>query len=179
MNEQDIIFKVISDLQDALPPPFTVRTRGGDSGAKPPLCLVGWNARRLPTENGHNSFGGVIRDEITGDATGRELHEYKRMELDVSVRAYDEGDRDMWLSDVEAAFLPYEYDASRFHDDTTEWEIGDTSPTSTPVVEPDWYESELAVGFKYVKRVADSDDPLTTVQGGSNGGVYVDETLDD
>ena len=65
---------------------------------------------------------------MTGEATGRELHRYHRMALDVTIRAYDEGDRDRWLSDVADAFLPYEYDAPACHSDTIEWEVGTATP---------------------------------------------------
>lgn len=93
------------------------------------------------------------------------------MELDVTLRTYDESDRDMLLSDVADAFLPYEYDSSAFHDDTTEWEVGNPEPRSNPVVEPDWYEGGLTVRFKYVSRVEQSVDSLTS----TNSSVGVNE----
>ena len=161
MNEQEIVFKARSDLEAALPSDFSVRTRGGDSNASPPLCLLEWDSVRL-SENGSNPFAGVIRDESTGDATGRELHGYHQMELDVAIRTYEESDRDLLLSDVSAAFLPYEYDSSAFHEDTTEWEIGSPSPRSNPVVEPDWYEGGLTIRFKYVSRVEQEADALSS-----------------
>ncbi|OYR54908.1 hypothetical protein DJ70_12830 [Halorubrum halodurans] len=86
------------------------------------------------------------------------------MELDVTIRTYDESDRDVLLSDVADAFLPYEYDASVFHDDTTEWEIGDPSPRSNPVVEPDWYEGGLTIRFRYVSRVEQDASALTSTE---------------
>jgi hypothetical protein len=101
------------------------------------------------------------------------------MALDVTIRAYEEADRDVWLSDVEDAFSPFEYEPSLFHEDTTEWEIGEANPRSNPVVEPDWYEGGLTIRFKYVSRVLHDADRLTSVQDGQNGGVYVDETLDE
>jgi hypothetical protein len=88
------------------------------------------------------------------------------MELDVSIRSYDEGKRDTWLSDVADHFLPYEYDATVFNADTTEWEVGDGQPRNNPVVEPDWYESGLTIRFKYVSRVEQDADTLTSVQEG-------------
>jgi hypothetical protein len=88
------------------------------------------------------------------------------MELDIEIRAYDEADRDTWLSDVKDYFLPYEYDASAFHADTFEWEVGDAEPRSNPVVEPDWYASGLVVRFKYVSRVEQEASTLTSVQEG-------------
>ncbi|WP_143421021.1 hypothetical protein [Halorubrum halodurans] len=162
MKEQEIIFKAVSDLQAALPSAYPVRTRGGDAGAGPPLCLLGWDSTRLG-ENGANPLAGIVRDE-GGTATGRELHRYHLMELDVTIRTYDESDRDVLLSDVADAFLPYEYDASVFHDDTTEWEIGDPSPRSNPVVEPDWYEGGLTIRFRYVSRVEQDASALTSTE---------------
>ena len=165
MKEQEIVQQSLDVLADALPSSMTVRTDGGDGGAGPPLCILTWNAVRLPTENGANPLGKILRD-AGGSAIGRELHRYYRMELDVEIRAYDEGDRDNWLSDVIDHFLPYEYDATAFHPDTTEWEVGDAEPRSNPVVEPDWYESGAAIRFKYVSRVEQEADTLTSVQEG-------------
>jgi hypothetical protein len=178
VNEQEIIFKIVSDLRAALPAVMQVRTRGGDATGKPPLCLLDWDSARIG-ENGANPFADTLRDSVTGDAIGRELHRYHRMELDVVIRTYDESNRDILLSDVIDAFLPYEYDSSAFHDDTTEWEVGSPTPRSNPIVEPDWYEGGLTIRFKYVKRVETAENTLTSIQDGSNGGVYVDETLDE
>lgn len=160
MKEQDIIFRARSDLEAALPVDYTVRTRGGDTGASPPLCLLGWDSIRLG-ENGANPLGGIIRDE-SGVATGREFHRYHQMELDVAIRTYDESERDILLSDVADAFLPYEYDANGFHEDTTEWKVGNPTPRTNPVVEPDWYEGGLTIRFKYVSRVQQNADALTS-----------------
>lgn len=162
MNEQEIIQKAITELNSALPGYVAVRTGGGDSGAGPPLCILNWDSTRL-NENGQNSLGRIVRDSA-GDAIGREFHQYRRMELDVVIRAYDEGDRDTWLSDVAEYFLPYEYDADLFHSDTTEWEVGDAEPRSNPVVEPDWYEGGLVIRFRYVSRAVRFYDALTSVQ---------------
>lgn len=174
MREQEIVFDVIADLRDALPG-VSVRTRGGDAPASPPVCIIGWRAVRLRRMNGANAFGSVTRDAETGAATGRELHRYYRMEVDVAVRAYDEGDRDGWLSDVADAFLPYEYDADSFDPDTTEWEVGTATPRSNSVIEPDWYEGGLDVSFVYVTRVDQSADALT----GVDRSLSVDEGLGD
>jgi hypothetical protein len=167
LKEQAIVQQSLSDLDTALLSSVTVRTGGGDEGAGPPLGILNWDSTRL-SENGANPFAKIVRDS-NGDAIGVELHRYHRMSLDIVIRAYDEGDRDSWLSDVADAFLPYEYDASSFHADTTEWEVGDAEPRSNPLVEPDWYEAGLTVRFTYVSRVTltgdDSPaDTLTSVQ---------------
>ena len=161
MKEQDIIFAVINDIKSALPNDIAVRTRGGDNGSSPPLCLIEWDSVRI-RENGSNPFADLLYDDQTGYAVGRELHRYHLMEIDVAIRTYDESDRDLLLSDVMDAFLPYEYDSSAFHEDTTEWEVGSPSPRSNPVVEPDWYEGGLTIRFKYVSRVEQEADTLTS-----------------
>jgi hypothetical protein len=162
VKERAIVQQALGDLRTALPQSLTIRTEGGDGGAGPPLCILDWNATRRRV-NGHNPFAGVIYDS-QGNAIGRELHRNHEMELDITIRAYDESDRDEWLSDVADHFLAYEYDASAFNDDTTEWEVGDPAPRSNPVVEPDWYESGLVVRFMYVSRVEQSADALRSVQ---------------
>jgi hypothetical protein len=88
------------------------------------------------------------------------------MVCDVVIRTYDEGRRDEWLSDAADHFLPFEYDASAFNSDTTEWEVGDAEPRSNPVVEPDWYESGVTIRFVYVSRVEQEAETLTAVQEG-------------
>lgn len=161
MKEQEIVFKIRADLARSLPTVYRVRTRGGDASASPPLCLIDWNSVRI-SENGANPFARPLRDG-TGAATGRELHRYHRMELDVAIRTYDESERDLLLSDVVDAFLPYEYDSSAFHEDTAEWEVGNPTPRSNPVVEPDWYEGGLTIRFKYVSRVQQDDNSITSI----------------
>jgi hypothetical protein len=123
-----------------------------------------WNAVRI-NENGAGPLGGLVRDG-NGNVTGRELHRYYRMDLDVTVRTYDEGNRDVWLSDVADHFLVYEDDADLFHEDTFEWEVGDAEPRSNPAVEPDWYESGTMIRFKYVSRWVRQAETLTSVQEG-------------
>lgn len=175
MNEQEIKFAAIADLESALPAEYVVRTPGGDASAEPPLCILNLDSTRT-NGTGTSPFAGVLRDN-NGNAVGRELHRYHRAELDVEIRTYDEGERDILLSDVMDAFLPYEYDSSEFHNDTTEWEVGSPSPRSNPVVEPDWYEGGLTMRFLYMSRVEQTVEPLTSVEDGSSGGVYEDKTL--
>lgn len=176
MNEQDILFKSISDLKAVLPENMTVRTRGGDSDASPPLCLIDWDSVRI-NENGANPFAGTLRDEITGNPVGREFHRYHQMELDIEIRTYDESERDLLLSDVMDAFLLYEYDSSAFHEDTTEWEVGSPTPRSNPVVEPDWYEGGLTIRFKYVSRVQQEAENLVSVEDNSAENNETDDGL--
>jgi len=161
VKEKDVVQLFLGELESALPSTVTVRTAGGDETAGPPVCILNWNSRRL-RENGANPYAGVVRDEY-GDATGREFHRYHRMECDVVIRTYDEGQRDEWLSDAADHFLPFEYDASDFNPDTTEWEVGDAEPRSNPVVEPDWYESGVTIRFVYVSRVEQEGDTIRSV----------------
>ena len=167
MNEQAIVQQSLSDINSALPAEVSVRTSGGDGAAGPPLAILDWDSTRL-SENGANPLGDIVRDDA-GDAVGFELHRYHQMNLDVTIRAYEEGDRDRWLSDVGDYFLEYEYDADAFDSDTTEWEVGDVEPRNNPVVEPDWYESGLVIRFKYVSRTQKSADALSAVQENVDG----------
>ena len=167
MKEQEIIFLAVSALDEILPSAYTIRTQGGDSPASPPLCLLNWDSTRI-SNNGANPFAEIVRD-ATGRATGREFHRYNLMELDITIRTYEESDRDTLLSDVADAFLPYEYDSNGFHEDTTEWEVGDPSPRSNPVVEPDWYEGGLELRFVYVSRVQQDAETLTSTEKSIDG----------
>lgn len=161
MNEQAAIQKVLADLGTALPAEVGVRTAGGDEAAKPPYVVVRWRSARLPDENGANPFADVTRDG-SGEADGREFHQYFEFTADCVVRVYDEGDRDVYLDLIDEAFLPYEYDSSAFHADTAEWRVGGSEPRSNPIVEPDWYEGGKILRFRYVKRVTQGADALTS-----------------
>lgn len=168
MKEQDIIFRILDEVEAVLPTEVTVRTSGGDASAGPPLCILSWDSTRLPYEGGHRPIGGKTVDETTGDQTGEELHRYHLMELDFTIRVREEGDRDRLLSRVIDAFLPFEAYSDLFHEDTTEWEVGGGSPRSNPVVEPDWYDGGLSIRFKYVSRVQRPGSPLLSVDEGEN-----------
>lgn len=153
MNEQDIITQFLADLDASLPADVGARTDGGDENTNPPYVIVRWRSDRLRGENGSNPFADYTRDSVTGDATGREFHQYFEFVADCVVRTYDEGERDVLLDAVDDSFLPYEYDSDLFHADTAEWRVGGAEPRSNPAVEPDWYESGVVVRFKYVSRV--------------------------
>ncbi|SEL17655.1 hypothetical protein [Haloferax larsenii] len=161
MNEQDAIQQILSELDAALPAEVGVRTAGGDMEATPPYVVVRWRSDRLSDENGANPFADFTRNG-SGDATGREFHQYFEFTADCVVRTYDEGDRDTYLDLIDDAFLPYEYDSSAFNPDTADWRVGGSEPRSNPVVEPDWYEGGKVLKFKYVKRVSQSADTLTS-----------------
>lgn len=175
MNIQSVVQGLVGEVAAALPSSVAVRSAGGDGAGGPPVAIIEWNAHRLDV-NGANPYAGVERDQ-SGTATARELHRYYRLEGVVVVRAQSEADRDTWLDDLGDRFVLYEDDADGFHADTFEWEVGDASPRSVQVVEPDWYEGELELTFRFVKRTTDSADALGTISDGANGGVYVDDSL--
>lgn len=162
MKEQEIVQQSLFELAAALPDAVSVRTAGGDGDSSPPACILSWDSSRISV-NGANPFGGILTD-TTGDAIGEELHRYHRMKLDVTMRTYDEGLRDRWLSDVADHFLGFEYRAQDFDSDSFEWEVGDAEPRNNPVVEPDWYEGGLTIRFNYVSRIDRLADTLTSVQ---------------
>ena len=173
MNEQEIIFEMLLEIQSALPSGVAVRTAGGDAGASPPLCIVEWDSIRLPYEAGHRSVAGLVEDQ-SGNPVGEEFHRYHQMEIDIEARAYDESDRDTWLSDVADAFLIYESYADLFDEDTFEWQVGEIQPRSNPQVEPDWYEGGVTIRFKYVSRAQRTVDPLAEIVEGENSAASAD-----
>lgn len=161
MKKQEVIFALIDTLETALSGGVTVRTRGGDGSAAPPAVILDWSTSRLD-ENGHKPLAGYVRDG-NDNVTGLEFHRYYEMTADFTVRADTEAERDSLLEQVGDAFLPYEYDSDPFDPDTTEWTVGDDSPRSVPVVEPDWYEGGIVVYFKFVTETTQSADSLDSV----------------
>lgn len=173
MREDQIIAQIRDELQAATPAGVDVRTDGGDQGAEPPEVILSASTTRL-NENGAKALAEVLRDN-SGDATGREHHIYFRMELECIVRYFDEVIRDQVLADIHDAFLPYEYDATRFNIDTAEWEILGGSSQHNSIVEKDWYEGSTVVTFKYVKRTqVTGGDTIDTI----NVDVEPDETIE-
>jgi hypothetical protein len=163
VNEQEVTQQFLTHLNDALPSGVSARTDGGDEESTPPYVILRWRASRIPDENGANPFADYTRD-LDGNATGREFHQYFEYVADCVVRSYDEDERDSLLDAIDSAFLPYEYDSAMFHADTGEWRIGGAEPRANPVVEPDWYEGGKVIRFKYLKRVTQAADTLTSTQ---------------
>ena len=161
MNKQEVVFALIDRLEAVLSGDVAVRTRGGDGSAAPPAVILDWSTIRLD-ENGHNPLAGYTRDS-NDHVTGLEFHRYYEMTADWTVRADTEAERDSLLDQVGDAFLPYEYDSAPFHPDTTEWRVGNDSPRSVPVVEPDWYEGGIPVYFRFVTETTQSADSLDSV----------------
>jgi hypothetical protein len=158
MREDEILAQVKTDIESLTDSDVDVRLHGGDQDASPPEVIIQWNTSRLQNENGHHSRGGYLTDDV-GNKTGEEHHVYFRMEIDCLIRYYDEVEKDKVADAIQMGFLPYEKHSSAFDEDTTEWRIGDTSPRSNVVIDPDWYESGIVLSFKYVKRTEDTSSP--------------------
>lgn len=155
----------------------SVRTVGGDAEVSPPEVVLDWTATRLVNYNGANNLGGKTTD-TSGDQTGWEYHRYYRMVVDCVVRSYKEVEREDLVDAIQDRLARYEYDASRFSADTTEWEVGTVSPETNPIVEPDWYQSSVPVEFTLLERVTETGDTLTTIQQ-TNADDMIDTTLEE
>lgn len=151
MKEDDIVDQLRDEIVAAISSDVEVRTSGGDQDALPPVVVIDWNASRIPNANGHNTRGGYITDSNSNNV-GVEHHTYWRMTADCIAREYSESDRDAILNSIHDAFIPYEWDATDFHEDTREWEVGNSGARSNPIVEPDWYEAGILLEFDFVKR---------------------------
>lgn len=175
MREDAIVVQLKTEIENATASGVDVRTTGGDQDVDPPEVIIDWDSTRLSDENGHNSFGGYLTD-ASGNKTGIEHHSYWRFEADCRIRSYEELERDQMLDSVQMAFLPYEKSSEDFDSDTAEWEVGNGGPRENPIIENDWYESGVLVGFKYLKRADETGrDYIDTIQ----KNVDVDESLDD
>lgn len=163
MREQDIIFKVVGLLESEFPG-FNVHTIGREGEVEIPAITIEWSTNRLPQYQGTNPIAGYETD-ADGSVTGVILQRYHSMELNIEVKSYDESERDNTLSDIQDLFLPYEWDADRFHEDTTEWQVGSIRPRNNPVIEPDWYQAGILVQFHFMDEVVNNDvDALTSIQ---------------
>lgn len=167
MKEQQFVFDFLDVLRNSVPDKYTVRTDGGDADATPPLCILKWNTTGSSV-GGHSPYAGTIRDE-NGDAIGRELHRYGRMECEITIRSYDEGERDTVGPSISDDLVPFMYDSDLFNEDTFEWAVGEFKPKSFSVVERDWYEGFVTVSCGYVRRVEQMADTLQDVQENIDG----------
>lgn len=167
MKEQDIVFKLISILQNSLPSNFDVRTDGGDADASPPICILKWNTQGNSV-GGSNPFAGIIRDQEE-NAIGRELHRHSTFVAEILLRSYSEADRDNLGANIHDDLLPYMYDSDLFNEDTYQWRVGEFTPKDQSVVERDWYEGVLVARFGYVKRVEQMAETLQNIQENISG----------
>lgn len=165
VREDEIIPKLISDIEAEVGSGVDVRTSGHDAvdnDVDPPEVIIDWSASRLPLVNGHNSHGGATTDQ-NGNKTGHEHHSYWEFRADCLVRYYDEVKRDKVTHDVQMAFLPYETSPEQFHRDTRLWEVGSAESRPMLAVEPDWYQTGVLTTFEYLKRTSEDADVLDTV----------------
>jgi len=175
MREDKIIGQIVDEVRSATPGDVDVRTVGGDQSPRPPEVVVDFSNFRLDGENGHRALAAVIRSD-NGNATGREHHMYFRAEVEMLVRYYGEVLRDQIIADIHSAFLPYESDSSGFDTDTTEWNIHGGTRGHNSLVEKDWYEGNVTLSFKYVKRAQETGgDIIETI----NTTVEPDESLEE
>lgn len=179
MKRKNAIWDLIDDIQTetGLTTDGEVRTVGGDQDIDPPEVILEWRSPRLQQYNGANSLGGFTTDQ-SGDQTGREYHRYYRMQVDCIARSYDEEEMHDILTNIQNGLAKYEYDASLFDADTSEWDVGDLSPRNNPVVEPDWYESGVMVEFNLLEKSTETADAIETINREDTDD-YIDISLED
>lgn len=169
MNEEDILAKIISDLDAEFPSGVDIRTQGGDQQVDPPEIIIDWQTLDVEDDsqmektkvfaNGGYGEGG-FGDGGAGEGTlaGVARHEERRMQLTLLHRYTDELDALEQARTTETYFKQFEDTPTDFDSDTTEWDVGGISPSDTPFVEPDWYSVDLNVEFRYVKHYQDTED---------------------
>ncbi len=176
MEEKEALWRALEVMNDGLPDEVTVRTEGGGEFMELPCVIVAWSSRRLDRLQGNNPYAETVYDS-GGNAVGRALHAYFEMRLDLWIKTYDdepltqrpgenwgeEGRDDItnWISEI---FVPFEYDASSFHSDSFEFQVGDALARADPKQEPNWFEVDMTVTFRYVKEIIETEvDSLTSV----------------
>lgn len=171
MNESAILTKIISDLDARFPSGVDIRTEGGDQTIDPPEVIIEWGTSDLgENESNRNEFTkiyansgygeGGFGDGGAGEGTlaGVKRHEYRHMRLVLTHRYEDELSA-LDGSDVsEGYFKQFDGEPENFDTDTTNWDVGDITPTDFAFEEPDWYAVDLVVEFDYVKYYDDTSD---------------------
>ncbi|ELY47305.1 hypothetical protein [Natronorubrum sulfidifaciens] len=177
MNEKEAVQRTVAVLKESLPDDVTVRTEGGGEFMELPCVIISWSTRRLERLEGNIPYAGVKRDE-NGIAVSEVLNAYFEMRLDLWVKTYDdepirmadephwgEEGRDELVNMVHETFLPFEMHPSKFHEDTFEWQVGDGLSQSVPTEEPNWFETDQTVKFRYVKEYTNDDvDTLEIIE---------------
>lgn len=170
MNEYEAVTRVVEVLTEGLDDSVNVKTEGGGEFMELPCVIVSWTTSRLDRLHGNNPWAGVKRDE-NGEIIGQVYHVYYEMRLDLWIKTYDdepitsrpsttgERGRDQLVNAVHEHFVPYEYNPERFHEDTFEWQVENAVSRSKPTEEPNWFETDQVVTFRYVKEVVDTDIP--------------------
>lgn len=174
MNEKEVVQRAVEYLQGYLDDDINVRTEGGGDVMDLPCVILSWSTDRLDRLHGHNPWAGPVKDS-NGNIVGQELHVYHEMRLDCWIKTYDnnamsnmdavhgESGRDELVDDVQSAFILLEADSDKFHKDAYEFQVRKAISGSRPEEEPNWYETDQAVTFRYLKRVIDSD--VDTIEG--------------
>ncbi len=169
MNEKEAIHRTVEVLNDGLPDDVTVRTEGGGEFMEFPCVIISWSQRRLNRLHGNNPYAGSVYDN-DGNAVGRVLHAYFEMRLDLWVKTYDdepirqredgsygEEGRDEITNMLSEIFVPFEYDATEFHEDAFEFQVEDAISRADPTQEPNWMETDQVVTFRYLKEIIDTE----------------------
>lgn len=169
MDEKQAVWRTVEVLKDALPDEVTVRTEGGGEFMELPCVIVSWSTRRLDRLQGNNPYAGTKYDN-DGNAVGRILHVYHEMRLDLWIKTYDdepirqreegswgEEGRDELVDMVQRAFIPFEFDATAFDDDCFEFQVEEALSRADPKQEPNWFETDQIVTFRYMKEIVDTD----------------------
>lgn len=174
MNEEQVVVQLINELDAATAPGVEVRTVGGDNEVEPPDVIFDWTKTRIEDANGHKPIGGYLTDG-SGNKTGVEHHTYWAFEGVCTARSYSEQERDQFIREIEDAFIPYEASPKQFNSDTREWEVQNNGPSENSVIEPDWYEAEIVLGFEFVRRTDETGrDHIETI----DESVEVNESLE-
>lgn len=156
MKQKDLIIQFRDVVQNATPNDVDVRVRGGDQDAEPPEAIIDWQIEGLSDANGHSPFGGA-RTDSNGNVVGKELHQYYRIELQTTIRMYDELSKDSVAMGLVSKFADFEYDSDLFDPDTRLWQTPELLPSDNAVFDPDWYESTVTTSCQFVHRTDGED----------------------
>jgi hypothetical protein len=185
MNEQEVVQRSVEVLTNRLPDDVVVRTEGGGNDLGLPSVTITWSAERLRRLHGHEPFAGVVHNE-EGEIVGEEYHMYHEIRLDCLIKtqdqssvtldkSYGESGRDQLIDDVQKAFVRFEQHPEKFHDDAYEFQVGNTIARSRPEKEPNWYETDQVVTFRYLKRMIETDvDTIGEIGGSISAGSPVE-----
>lgn len=168
MNEKEAVQRAIEYLTEQLDDEIHVKTEGGGEFMELPCVILSWSTARMERLHGHNPWAGEIRDD-NGNVIGEEYHVYHEMRLENWIKTYDdepitsrestfgEAGRDELVDDVQQAWVRCEHDPSIFHDDSYEFQVESAVSQVRPTEEPNWFETDQVVSFRYLKRVKEFD----------------------
>ncbi len=164
MNEKDGVQRTVEVLKASLPDDVTIRTEGGGEFMELPAVIVSWSSRRIDRLEGNIPLAGFERDE-NGHVISEVIHTYHEMRLSLWAKTYDnepirmtedehwgEEGRDDLVDMLHEAFVWFELYPEEFHVDSFEWQVGDVNADSVPTEEPNWFQADQTVTFRYVKQ---------------------------